>query len=83
MLFDKMTIGKMSFADAWAGVFSTIEADKVFDKIKEEVTIDWENGKTIKMSGQAAIRRTRLDRATLGLREKSDNSARRGVSGNA
>ncbi len=54
MLFDKMTIGGMTFADAWANVFSTIEADKVFDRSTDEVIIDFEIGKSYKATGQEA-----------------------------
>lgn len=55
MLYKKMCKG-MTFADAWAGVFSTIEADKVFDRntSDKKITIDFEDGKSLYMSGQEA-----------------------------
>lgn len=53
MLYKKMCKG-LSFADSWAGVFSTIEADRIFDRDSTGVTIDFEDGKSLKMSGQEA-----------------------------
>ena len=54
MLFEKMKSG-MTFTEAWAGVFSSLESDTVFDRDKSaKVTIEFEDDKELKYDGQEA-----------------------------
>lgn len=49
---DKMSRNGGKFADAWEGLFGTLEYTAVMDKeIGTEVTIDWEDGETTTHSG--------------------------------
>ena len=51
MVREKMG-NKSSFAEAWEGIFCTLEFDLVRDRdIAEKITVDWENGETDQYTG--------------------------------
>lgn len=57
MLYNKMKKG-LEFADAWSGIFNSIEAEKVFNRSNDQVTINLDKrglpDKTIKVKGKEA-----------------------------
>ena len=51
MVREKMD-NKASFAEAWEGIFNTLEYDLVQERdIAEKITVDWENGSTDQYTG--------------------------------
>jgi DNA polymerase elongation subunit (family B) len=51
MVREKMD-NKASFAEAWEGIFNTLEYDLVQERdIAEKITVDWENGDTDQYTG--------------------------------
>ena len=51
MVREKMG-NKSSFAEAWEGIFNTLEYDLIQERdIAEKITIDWENGSTDQYTG--------------------------------
>jgi DNA polymerase elongation subunit (family B) len=51
MIRKKMN-NKASFAEAWEGIFNTLEYDLVQERdVAEKITVDWENGETDQYTG--------------------------------
>ena len=49
---EQMTVYKKSFAAAWEGMFGSLEYELVMSQDKaKDITVDWENGESVVMSG--------------------------------